>query len=254
MNLYWLEQTEADVPAGNAWLSAAEALHQDSLRFAKRRNDWRLGRWTAKLALASQRSIPLDARELAAIEIRPDPSGAPEAFVADQHAGVAISLSHRAGRAICAIASSEAAIGCDLEGIEPHSAGFFDDYFTPAEQAWIADASEADHPWLMSMVWSAKESALKALRVGLRVSTRSVVVSPIDLPAKGGAFDPLLANHQPNREHWLPLRVESEDSRLFQGWWKRTGQFVYTVVSHPPADAPILLELAAHSYAPPTAT
>jgi hypothetical protein len=37
------------VPAENDWLSAIEGVCLNSMRFAKRRNDWRLGRWTAKL-------------------------------------------------------------------------------------------------------------------------------------------------------------------------------------------------------------
>ena len=35
-----------------------------------------------------------------------------------------ISLSHRAGRAICCVSTSIAALGCDLELIEPRSSGF----------------------------------------------------------------------------------------------------------------------------------
>jgi hypothetical protein len=52
MNVHWLEQTEADVPAENDWLSANEAVCLNSMRFAKRRNDWRLGRGTAKCVLS----------------------------------------------------------------------------------------------------------------------------------------------------------------------------------------------------------
>ena len=52
MELYWLEQTYADVPAENDWLSANEAVRLNTMRFARRRSDWRLGRWTAKNALA----------------------------------------------------------------------------------------------------------------------------------------------------------------------------------------------------------
>ena len=44
----WLEQSEADLPPHDDWLSVDEALQLDRLRFAKRRADWRLGRWTAK--------------------------------------------------------------------------------------------------------------------------------------------------------------------------------------------------------------
>ena len=130
MDLYWLEQTEKDVPAGDAWLSAAEVSHQEKLRFAKRRNDWRLGRWTAKLAVASYLHSPFLYANLALIEVRPEPSGAPRGYVAGHPMETAISLSHCNGGALCVIASSQAAMGCDLEAIEDRGAAFFDDYFT----------------------------------------------------------------------------------------------------------------------------
>ena len=79
MDVCWLEQTEADVPAENDWLNASEAARLNAMRFAKRRADWRLGRWTAKRALAVCLNLPFDRRALAGIEIRSAPSGAPEA-------------------------------------------------------------------------------------------------------------------------------------------------------------------------------
>ena len=104
MDVYWLEQTEADVPAENDWLSASEAVCLNSMRFAKRRADWRLGRWTAKCALSAYLNVPAHPQVLAKIEIRPAPSGAPEVFFGNQPAAVTISLSHRAGIAACAVA------------------------------------------------------------------------------------------------------------------------------------------------------
>ena len=85
------------------------------MRFAKRRDDWRLGRWTAKRALAAYLNLPSNPQTLADIEIRPAPSGAPEVFVANKPAAVTISLSHRGGVAACAVAPSGMELGCDLE-------------------------------------------------------------------------------------------------------------------------------------------
>ena len=53
MNVYWLEQSDGDVPVGDGWLSAGERATLDRLRIPKRRADWRLGRWTAKCAAAA---------------------------------------------------------------------------------------------------------------------------------------------------------------------------------------------------------
>ena len=88
---------------------------------------------------------------------------------------------------------SGAELGCDLEIIEPRSDAFVADYFTTEEQALIARASAADRPRLLALLWSAKESALKALHEGLRLDTRCVIVSPFD-----ESFD---------LNGWSPLRV-----------------------------------------------
>src|SRR4051794_28418330 len=130
MRIHCLEQTGADVPAGTEWLGLSELQCLRGLRFEKRRADWRLGRWTAKRALAAYLKMPSGSRDLAALEIRPAPSGAPEVFLDDRPAGISISLSHRSGVALCAIGSSGVALGCDLEVVEPHSNAFCADYFT----------------------------------------------------------------------------------------------------------------------------
>ena len=57
MDVYWLEQVEGDVPPNDDWLSASEAACLARLRFAKRRADWRLGRWTAKCAVSEYLSL-----------------------------------------------------------------------------------------------------------------------------------------------------------------------------------------------------
>ena len=225
MDVYWLEQTAADVPAGDDWLTAGEAARLAGMRFPKRRADWRLGRWTAKRAVAAYLHVP-------GIEIRAAASGAPEAFLADQPAPATISLSHRAGRAICAVAPPGVALGCDLEIIEPRSAGFAADYFTLEEQALVAEASAADCPRLLALVWSAKESALKALREGLRLDTRSVVVSPTDVLRFAGEAT------------WHPLDVRHTGGQIFHGWWKNTGAVVRTLVAAPPPHPPISLRSA----------
>jgi len=48
MQLRWLEQTEEQVPTGNAWLTQGERAHLAALHMPKRRADWRLGRWSRR--------------------------------------------------------------------------------------------------------------------------------------------------------------------------------------------------------------
>jgi len=234
MNVYWLEQTEADVPLENDWLSANEAARLNSMRFAKRRTDWRLGRWTAKRALCVCLNVPAHPQVFKKTEIRPATSGAPEVFLAGQPAAVTISLSHRNGVAACAVAMSSVEMGCDLEMVEPRSDAFVADYFTTEEQALVARASADDRPRLLALLWSAKESALKALHEGLRLDTRSVTVSPF-----AASFD---------LNGWSPLQVRYTGGQLFHGWWQNTDNLLRTVVSAQPLDSPIPLSIPAHFF------
>jgi 4'-phosphopantetheinyl transferase len=251
--VYWLEQNETDVPASNDWLSESEAARLDSMRFAKRRSDWRLGRWTAKLAISGYRNLPGDFQSLRDVEMRPAPSGAPEVFFAGQLANVTVSLSHRGGVAVCAATGSSVALGCDLEIIETRSDCFTTDYFTEEERALVTHACADDRPRLLTVLWSGKESALKALRLGLRLDTRSVEVSLNDVErcsAEGGLWRPadsLLALRPRGANQWLPFRVRCIGGQVFHGWWQSTENLVRTLVAEPPSVLPVLLEIPVHS-------
>ncbi len=235
MNVYWLEQADADLPMENQWLTTGEVLSLGRLRFAKRRNDWRLGRWTAKRALAACLQLPCGLLTLADIEIRAATSGAPEAFLFNQAAPVTISLSHRAGTAMCAVARSDTGLGCDLELIEPRSNAFIADYLTAREQALVARTFVEEQPLLVNLLWSAKESALKALHVGLRLDTRSVDVSLGDglPPLNGHPREDLFNFPIPDvgPDGWRRLHVRYSGDQVFCGWWRHGDHMVRTVVS-----------------------
>lgn len=227
MRVYWLEQREEEVPAANDWLCVSEIARLNSLRFVKRRADWRLGRWTAKRSVAAFFSWPAYGQVLERIEIRAKPSGAPEAAVHGRETPVVISLSHRAGTAMCVVSSAGLKLGCDLEVIEPRSDAFLTDYFTPEERSLVAKTVPADRPTLLTLLWSAKESALKALGQGLRLDTRSVVVSPTE--------------KSPDVSGWSPLSVRYEDGQISQGWWRIKDDLVRTVVADLTLECPASL-------------
>ncbi|HEY7617779.1 MAG TPA: hypothetical protein VH744_13320, partial [Terriglobales bacterium] len=102
IDVYWLEQTQEDAPAEEDWLSVNEAACLDAMRFAKRRADWRLGRWTAKRAAAIY--LGLTGEIYGMIEVQPAASGAPKIFLPNGCIPLSISLSHSNGRAVCAMA------------------------------------------------------------------------------------------------------------------------------------------------------
>ena len=67
-------------------------------------------------------------------------------------------------------------LGADLEVIEPRADSFVEDYFTPGEQQRVPSLPLSQQAWAVTLIWSAKEAALKALGKGLRLDTRSVEV------------------------------------------------------------------------------
>lgn len=240
-DVYWLEQSGADVPRENQWLSAREMLVLDGMRFAKRRNDWRLGRWTAKCALAACLNLSRDLRALADTEILAAPSGAPEVFLLNQPAPVTISLSHRAGTAMCALAPCATCIGCDLEMIEGRSDAFTADYFTVGERARVEQTQLEARPLLVTLLWSAKESALKAMHEGLRVDTTRLEVGFVeDLPPCPEHSEHVPIVHWPtlDPDRWYALHVRYSRGQIFSGWWQNSGQMVRTVVSTLPLPPP----------------
>lgn len=235
--------TSASVPEDEAWLSPAEATILDRFRVTKRAADWRLGRWVAKEAVA--RALEADlagvaggrggrvddcgAPALREIEILAGPGGGPRARILTpgDWPPVSVSLSHSAGTGFAAAAAAGALrIGCDVEEIAPRSDAFVSDYFTAEEAAWIRAGGDerapaAEHHVRANLLWSAKESALKALGEGLRKDTRSVVVEVKGLDAAG---------LQGAGASWCPLWVTSATDIRFAGWWRIADGLVWTVV------------------------
>jgi 4'-phosphopantetheinyl transferase len=254
MNVYWLQQTEQDLPTENDWLSASEIVCLNALHFPKRRADWLLGRWTAKCALSAYLDVPAHIEIFRKIDVVAAVDGAPEAFVGGKRAGVTISLSHRSGLAICAVATAGVGLGCDLEIVEPRSDAFIADYFTAEEQTRIAQASAEHRDRFLTLLWSGKESALKTLRAGLRLDTRTVIVDPFVPPFEGEGWSPLTVRHTGG------FSAEDRDDhrryptyQVFHGWWQSAGNMVRTnmvrtVVGAPAPESPIPLKVQAHAF------
>ena len=216
----------SDVPAGDDWLTPAERRWFTARRSAKRVADWRLGRWTAKAAIGAfleRRGVPVPGP----IEVLAAADGAPEAFADGRALEVALSLSHSHGRAVAAVAGAGVALGCDIESVEPRSPGFLTGYFTLRERAAVAEASGQDRELLANLIWSGKESALKALRRGLRADTRSVEVGLIARPTA----------------EWGRLEITGDGGDLLLARWTRLDDLVATIVSRPPPEEPVDLDL-----------
>jgi 4'-phosphopantetheinyl transferase len=231
MTVRWLTRGVDHLPAGEAWLSPAERERAAMMRYEKRRSEFLVARFTAKHTIARAVGLPTDdLARLATIEVRHRPTGAPMAYADGRPAGVAMSLTDRADWAVCVVANGDGvALGCDLELVEPRSAGFVRDYLTAAEQAAVGSA---DDPHLVAnLLWSAKESALKVLETGLRRDTRSVEVTLLDGADQAAPDD-----------GWRPLEVRPVEGGVFPGWWRRTGAWLLSVAASGPIGPPGALE------------
>jgi 4'-phosphopantetheinyl transferase len=238
MTVRWLTRGVDHLPETATWLSPAELDRAASMRYEKRRSEFLVARFAAKHTIARAVGLPTDdLARLASIEVRHRPTGAPVAYADGQPAGVAMSLTDRADWAVCVVTNGDGvALGCDLELVEPRSAGFVRDYLTPAEQAAVA---AADDPHLVAnLLWSAKESALKVLETGLRRDTRSVEVTLLD----GSARPETDAGESDASDGWRPLEVRPVEGGVFPGWWRRTGAWLLSVAASGPTGAPVALE------------
>ena len=216
--VYWVVQAIADVPGDSDWLTERERQVLEGLHYVKRRADWRLGRWTAKravrflsMARSGQKLEPTD------IEIVAAPDGAPEAYIGGTRSNVVISISHSGGVGFCAATAEELPLGCDVETVGTRSDRFVSDFFTASEAETVMRASQEERALLATRIWSAKESALKAMRTGLDRDTRSVEV---------------IETAETEADEWGRLRVDCQtQGRGYFGWWRLADDRVFTVLS-----------------------
>jgi 4'-phosphopantetheinyl transferase len=211
----WLTGSLAEVPDGDGWLGVRERRALDPLGVEKRRQDWRLGRWTAKAAVAAWLALP-ESR----IEILAGSDGAPEAWLDGERAPVSVSLSHRGGRALAAVTAAPAVIGCDLELVEPRSGAFIREWLAPAEQRLVATFDGPERDRIANLVWTAKEAAAKVRRAGLRLDVRRAAVEVPDAAVPAAT--------------WRPLFVDwRQEGATTAGWWRDEPGWVMAILGEP---------------------
>ncbi len=228
--LRWLARGEHELPADDSWLTPREAHRAAGMRFTKRRSEYLLRRWVGKQAVAASTGRATGAGDLAGIEVANRASGAPYVLVDGRPLGLDVSLTDRAGWAVCVVGPDLNRVGCDLEIVEPRSRGFVSDFLTDGEQDFVAAQADGDErDAAANLLWSAKESALKVLRTGLRRDTRSVEVTV----------------HEPDpaadRDGWGALAVTTVEGGTMSGWWRRDGAFLLTIAADVPIRPPVQL-------------
>ena len=218
-SLRWLAARQEEAPRGEAWLSTDERAAVARLSVPKRRDDWLLGRWAGKRVLVATGLAP-SAEE---VSILASASGAPEAFVLGRPAGVALSLTHSHGVAVALLGPAGTRVGVDLERIEERTEGFLADWFTGAEQGFVAASPAEGRALAATLVWSAKEAVMKALREGLRIPPKAVEVTP-----ERGAADGT----------WRAFEARGPGGEGWGGWWKVEEGNVLSAVGETPSGPP----------------
>ncbi|MCP4358051.1 MAG: 4'-phosphopantetheinyl transferase superfamily protein [Chloroflexi bacterium] len=227
--IHWLTQSHTELPDPSrlidegGYLSEAEYEKFLQLKMEKRRNDWLLGRWTAKRLLQTVIwekqgiTLPLDM-----ITIGNNADGVPNYQLPIDNCQLSISLSHSHGRAfVVAIDKLNVPVGADMEQIEPRQEEFIDDYFTETEAILVRQVEDGARDMMVTAVWSAKEAVLKALHLGLSVDTRAVrcLMEPETRPPKTWTRYIIRYNQE-----WLPRPAPP-----LTGWWQVEDGFVLTL-------------------------
>ncbi len=223
--VYYTIQDWHSVPVRLDWLTAGERLRFDDFRFEKRRRDWLLGRWTAKIALLGTANMPRF--EIGRFEIASAPDGAPLPLLDGKPYKAGLSLSHSNGRAFCTVSVDTMTLGCDVELVETRSPRFVETFFTASEREQVECADPGFRDALITMIWSAKESALKALRHGLTADTRSVEVITVGEHADAA---------------WQTAEVVAADAGTFSCWWRVDGRWILSMVARAPVAMPAALQ------------
>lgn len=252
--IHWLvEPLQADphmaqgaAPPG--LLSPDEVDTLARLQTPKRRQEWLLGRWTAKnlvrayLQASADRLPPPDR-----VAIRNAADGVPYVTLledeGEQRLPVSLSISHSHGLAFCAL-HPEAGngvvwrVGADIEYVETRDDSFVVEFFTTEERRLVAQAAPGEQALLVTAIWSGKEALLKALATGLRLNTRRVECA---MGPSVSAMDEWVV--------WAP-RVQAP-AHLFgapalrwSGWWRRPAHYPDHVMTMAllEMDAPALQE------------
>lgn len=186
----WSIPLDAVLPDG-AWaaLSDAERERARRMRHPAWRHDFVLSHYATRQILARY-----TATDPAALEFRTGAHGKPEA------AGpVEFSLSHAHGLALVAVSAAEVGVDVEMTSQTLMTEDLISRCLTAAEQAAVEDAVAAGNDTTAAFLryWTAKESYLKGLGIGLAEPLENVEIrwdgSASARAARGGATD----------QHWV---------------------------------------------------
>jgi len=140
-----------------------------------------------------------------------------------------LSISHSHGHAFCALCRGpNIPLGADIERIAPREPRFVEHFFTPQEIELVERTPPPLRDGIITAIWSAKEAALKALRIGFTRKPQvanCALAPPVELPPSWTAF----------RIEWDPAALP--DAPPLCGWWQVQEGFVFTLAARQQSQA-----------------
>lgn len=124
---------------------------------------------------------------------------------------------------MCALSHQTGArLGADLELVEVRDPIFLEDYLGPRERDLALACQGEQRDFFVTLAWSAKEAAFKALGTGLRMDTRKIeLVSEIGWLARGDTPP----------QSWQAMELAGPGlPGPAQAFWQCRGAFVLTLV------------------------
>jgi 4'-phosphopantetheinyl transferase len=221
--IYWMvdEQNKLAGESPPTFLHTNETCEFLEIKNLKRRSQWLHGRWTAKNLL--QKYHPdCSSSPLSEILIKKSETGAPfAAHPIGRELSGSLSISHKDALAASALVlESQARIGIDLERIESRMVEYFEAYLTSQELDTLETCRIGDQPLFLTLIWSAKESVLKA--IGSRFQ------EPKDIE-----INVLLEEAKTDWAHYEILVSLDKKNPLiefnWQGWWKVYKKYILTI-------------------------
>jgi 4'-phosphopantetheinyl transferase len=153
------------------------------------------------------------------IRIKKEETGQPYIYITGQgRLEGKFSLSHSNGYVFCGYSlSKELMFGLDLEKIEAHSLEFVQDYFSSQEieRYQVLDGNDKDG--YTTMVWSAKESVLKTLGLGLSIDTRKVEIIPLEDSSRLTGWNS------------CSVKLENKMNLTMNVYWQKVDGFIRTI-------------------------
>jgi|WetSurMetagenome_2_1015567.scaffolds.fasta_scaffold251282_2 phosphopantetheine--protein transferase-like protein len=209
------------------YFSLEEQAEYSRFRVIKRQFEWICSRIISKNMI--KQILKDEKLNFPDIRIQKEESGQPYIYLTDQgRLEGKFSLSHSNDYVFCGYSTEkDLKFGLDLEKIEERSLDFIQDYFTPREIERYQFLDGNDKFEYTTMVWSAKESVLKTLGLGLSIDTRKVEIIPLeDLSRLIG---------------WNSCSVNLENKMNFIGnvYWQKIDGYIRTICI--PEDVPIRL-------------